>query len=101
MADVMFPFLALIPNLKKKMLKLNWNSLELIPEITIPILFVTGDKDTFVPMHMTQRLFDAATGSRHKELFVVPGGNHNDTFMVAGPAYGERLTKFIQLCHKE
>ena len=83
MADVLFPFLKLIPTIKKRMLKLNWDSLQVVTQIKTPLLFITGDMDTFVPTEMTKRLF-AAAKSEKKELMVVPGGNHNDTFAKAG-----------------
>jgi fermentation-respiration switch protein FrsA (DUF1100 family) len=99
MADVLFPFLKMIPNLKQSMLKMNWDSLKLVTEITTPILFITGDIDTFVPTEMTQRLYDAAKCDK-KELMIVPGGNHNDTFMKAGESYGLRIAAFIKKCNK-
>ena len=90
MADVLFPFLAVIKSIKNKMLKLNWDNLAKVKKITSPILFITGDLDSFVPTEMTRRLHSACQSSQ-KELWVVKGGNHNDTFMVAGEEYVTRL----------
>lgn len=95
MADTLFPFLKLIPRIKKLMLKINWDSLSKVKKITnCPVLFVSGDKDTFVPTEMTRRLYSAC-GSKQKEIWVVPGGNHNDTWMVAGEAYIIKLKAFF------
>ena len=56
---------------------------------------MTGDLDTFVPTEMTRKLFNACVSSQ-KELWVVKGGNHNDTFMVAGDEYVVRLQSFFK-----
>ncbi len=57
MADALFPFLKLIPSIKRRMLKINWDSLGKVDKVNCPILFVSGDKDSFVPTEMTQRLY--------------------------------------------
>ena len=46
MVDIMFPFLAPI---KEYVLKIGWNTNELVPKITAPLLFVMGKKDEIVP----------------------------------------------------
>ena len=53
MADALFPFLKLIPSIKRRMLKINWDSLGKVEKVSCPILFVSGDKDSFVPTEMT------------------------------------------------
>ena len=53
MADVLFPFLGWMPDLKKKMLRLNWDSFSLVQQLKLPVLFVTGDKDEIVPTEMS------------------------------------------------
>lgn len=95
MADQLFPFLALIKTIKNKMLKLNWDNLAKVKKITSPILFITGSLDSFVPTEMTRRLHNECKSSQ-KELWVVLGGNHNDTFMVAGEEYVTRLQSFFE-----
>lgn len=54
MADQLFPFLKLVPWLKQQMLKVHWDSLDKVAQINCPVLFVTGDLDSFVPTHMTK-----------------------------------------------
>ena len=44
-ADSLFPFLKAIPNLKRKMLRLDWNSESKIADVKLPILFVAGQRD--------------------------------------------------------
>ena len=45
--------------------------------ITVPTLIVQGDKDEFVPLHQSQRLFDALRGP--KRLDLLPGADHQFT----------------------
>jgi hypothetical protein len=60
MADSMFPFLKLLGPIKNKMIKINWDSLSKVRKVNCPLLFISGDKDTFVPTEMTQRLYAAS-----------------------------------------
>lgn len=60
----------------------------------MPTLFISGDIDSFVPTEQTIRLHHACS-SPNKELWIVPGGNHNDTWLIAGPAYMEKLKGFF------
>ena len=56
----MFPFLKLLGPIKNKMIKINWDSLSKVRKVNCPLLFISGDKDTFVPTEMTQRLYAAS-----------------------------------------
>ena len=80
-ADALFPFLKLIPNIKQSMLRLDWASEDHIGEIKKPILFVCGTVDKLCPMAMTNELHEAAVKSENKEMFIVPNGDHNNTFI--------------------
>lgn len=61
MADSIFPFFKQLPWLKRLMLKLNWDSLACVKSMKTPVLFITGDRDNFVPTEMTVRLYLAST----------------------------------------
>ena len=49
MADQLFPFLAKLGKIKDFMMKLKWENNTEIQDVTSPVLFISGDKDTFVP----------------------------------------------------
>mgnify|MGYP006111160597 CR=1 FL=1 len=49
MADQLFSFLKHLGPIKQKMLKLKWENLTQVPDITCPILYISGSADTFVP----------------------------------------------------
>lgn len=66
---------------------MNWDSHTLIKKVNLPVLFVTGDRDEIVPTEMSLKLHDACP-SLVKEIMVVEGGTHNDTYVKAGDSYG-------------
>ena len=92
MVDVVFPVLSYF---KWAVLRIRWASVELIPTLRQPMLFISGAKDKLVPSWMVQRLHDAAAASSHREIFSVAEGTHNDTFQKAGPEYVRRLRAFL------
>lgn len=87
-----------IPNIKRKMLRLDWDSEAKIAQVRLPILLIAGQRDQLCPMSMTMELYNAATKTQKKTLFTVPGGDHNDTFLRAGPEYVTRLRTFMCEC---
>jgi hypothetical protein len=42
--------------------------------IRVPVLIVQGDRDEYVPLHQTQRLYEAIRGEKH--LSLLPGASH-------------------------
>lgn len=71
-----------------------YDSLGLISRLKIPVLIIHGERDEVIPLSMGQRLFAAAP--EPKELYIIPRAMHNDTYIVGGPAYFDRLRRF---CH--
>jgi fermentation-respiration switch protein FrsA (DUF1100 family) len=65
-----------------------------VARASAPFLFIHGDADTFVPAEMAEELFAAAAPER-KELFIVPGAAHADSYRTAGSAYADRVAAFV------
>ena len=84
MADHLTLIFKYLPNLKKMILRLRWENINQVSHIKTPILFIAGDSDGLVPTEMTHRLADKAINTKLKRKWIVPGGHHNDTFLVAG-----------------
>ena len=101
MADLIFPFLKSLGPIKNLMLKLDWNSEKQISKITRPILIVAGAIDGLCPMAMSKALYNAATNSKGKQMFVVPNGDHNTTYIAAGEEYFTFLRQFMKICLNE
>lgn len=59
----------------------------------IPILFIHGDKDTFVPTHMAFDVYQAAQGP--KELYIVPEAKHAYAYVTNKQEYRFRIKRFL------
>ncbi|MDR3336002.1 MAG: alpha/beta hydrolase [Treponema sp.] len=68
--------------------------LERIRRVKIPVLFIHGDADRFVPFSMVHTLYEACPAS--KELFVVSGARHAEAFGVNPEEYQKRVIQFVQ-----
>lgn len=58
-----------------------------------PMLFIHGDKDTFVPFGMLQQLYDAKPGK--KEMWITKGTEHAASYLDYPQEYTERVRKFL------
>jgi uncharacterized protein len=59
-----------------------------------PILFIAGEKDEICPPENARLMYEVAD-SPHKELFIVPGAEHDQTYAVAPYDYEETVVKFL------
>ena len=67
--------------------------LEDVTRLRIPILFIHGTSDSFINFDYSKMLYHRAREPR--ELFLVPGANHNDVWEVAGSSYETRVLGFL------
>lgn len=75
-------------------IKTKLNSIEKIRSVQVPLLVLHGTDDRTVPFELGQRLFEAA--NEPKEFYSIQGADHNDTYVVGGKPYFEKLTEFIR-----
>lgn len=59
----------------------------------VPILFIHGKNDEYVPPRMTQQLYDSCPAP--KKLLLVPGAEHANSSSVNPALYEEYLTEFL------
>lgn len=59
----------------------------------LPLLYICGDSDLYVPADMAMRIFDACAAE--KELLLVPGAGHAASYMLAKEQYQKAVTDFI------
>jgi fermentation-respiration switch protein FrsA (DUF1100 family) len=76
------------------LLRHKLNALAKIPQVKAQTLFFHGDQDDIVPMRLGRELFEAATAS--KEWVTLEGAGHNDTYLVAGQAYFDKMEAFVR-----
>jgi fermentation-respiration switch protein FrsA (DUF1100 family) len=70
------------------------NAVGEIGRVKVPILFVHGDKDRIVPIRLGQKLYEAA--SHPKEFYTIAGAGHNDTYVVGGKEYFDKIKVFLE-----
>ena len=70
------------------------SALKQIKKCRLPILFIHGGKDYFVPTEMAYRLYEAA--ECEKELFVVPEAGHGVSGHVSRKLYWEKIEAFTK-----
>jgi alpha-beta hydrolase superfamily lysophospholipase len=70
-----------------------FNNLEKIREIKIPTLILHGAEDQFIPLNEAVKL-QAESGARTKQLYVVPGADHNSLIVRGGAIYFETIKGF-------
>jgi fermentation-respiration switch protein FrsA (DUF1100 family) len=63
-----------------------------IERVNCPLFIIHGTSDSVIPIWHGQKLFGLAR--EPKRFLAVPGADHNDLDMVAGPAYGQALQAF-------
>ena len=69
------------------------SALECVKKATVPILFIHGDKDKFVPYSMIDKLYDAT--SSPKEKLTIDGGEHANSDLVSPFLYWLTLEDFL------
>jgi len=60
-----------------------------------PVLFIGGGRDSIVPAETARRMYDAAS-SPTKELLIIPGAGHNDTYRVNPHLYESAVLDFLR-----
>jgi fermentation-respiration switch protein FrsA (DUF1100 family) len=78
--------------------KYGWNfkeasSLKQVAKSQLPMLFIHGDKDTYVPTWMVYSLYEAKPGP--KELWIVPGAAHAVSYKENKQEYTDRVRAFV------
>lgn len=69
------------------------SSLNAVRKCSLPMLFIHGDEDTFVPTEMAYKLYDAKP--EPKELWIVPHTPHAVSYKNEPKEYTDRVGRFI------
>ena len=69
------------------------DSLKQLKQNHKPMLFIHGEKDTFVPTKMVYANYHASSGP--KELWLVPGASHAKSFATHPYEYQQKIEKFL------
>jgi len=70
------------------------SALKQVAKSRIPIMFIHGDSDRYVPTFMAYQLYDAARCE--KTLWIVEGAAHAKAFYTATDEYKKRVEEFLE-----
>lgn len=76
-----------------KLLEQRLNAIDKIGRVTSPIIFFYGDQDEIVPHRLGRELYERARAP--KEFVTLYGAGHNDTYLVGGEAYFNKVRDFF------
>ncbi|MGA5591434.1 alpha/beta hydrolase [Enterococcus mundtii] len=60
----------------------------------LPMLFIHGDADTFVPYEMLDKVYQATNGP--KEKYIVPGAEHAKAYSIDPDNYQKTVSSFLE-----
>lgn len=75
----------------------KYQPIDSVKRTKIPVIFIHGDADTFVPTYMSEVLYEACA-SEHKSLVKIKGAGHGVAFPVDEEGYIEALRSFEAEC---
>jgi len=65
-----------------------------VAKATVPMLFIHGDQDEFVPFSMMQPLYEACSNPE-KDFLVVVGAEHANSVLINPELYWQKVDSFI------
>ena len=71
----------------------RFDSIEKVSRLQVPVLYIHGTSDTFVPHEMSRRLYQRTASA--KQLKLILGGGHNNSAAVGGDEYLRAVRNFI------
>src|SRR5690625_2787970 len=88
------PTLSLVTKQRANYSLTEASALEQVKKATVPILYMTGESDTFVPTEMANELYENTKSE--KEFYSYPGANHGESFVLYRNDYLSKMTSFIK-----
>jgi fermentation-respiration switch protein FrsA (DUF1100 family) len=66
---------------------------KIIPDLNVPVFFVHGSADTYVPPYMSQRLYDKK--KNNKKIWIAPGSEHSMSYVDHKEDYEKQMNDFL------
>lgn len=70
----------------------DYSTIEAMKVCKVPVLFIHGTDDSFVPVEMTYENYKACAAPKY--LLIVPGADHGMSYMTDRPAYEKTVLDF-------
>lgn len=94
-----FPIFPIIKAMQKKRAGYDFqedtDALSAVKNAKVPMLFIHGDKDNFVPTYMAALLHNACTAS-YKDILIVKGADHAMSYKEGKEEYEQKVGEFIE-----
>ena len=90
-----FPMIQIVDRVNKKKAGYGLdecNAAREVQKATVPILFIHGESDTFVPTRMCKEIYDNCAST--KQILTVPGAAHAESYYKDTAAYEQALDSF-------
>jgi fermentation-respiration switch protein FrsA (DUF1100 family) len=78
------------------LLSARFRLIDAVAAVRVPVLVIHGEQDDLVPVELGRAVFDAARPP--KAWYGIAGAGHNDTFVIGGRRYFQRLVEFAAEC---
>lgn len=72
----------------------SYSPMEAVKNASVPIIFIHGREDAFVPCQMSEKMYEACTS--RKELFTVEGAGHGLACLLDPEGYYRALREFFE-----
>ena len=76
----------------------RFDSISKVGRLRIPVLYIHGTADTYVPPEMSRELFNRTPS--YKQIKLIDGGGHNNSAAVGGDEYLQTVRNFIDFARK-
>jgi len=93
---LIYPFITLAARIFGRFNLNETSPIEAMKNAKIPVIFIHGDADDFVPCDMSSRLYEACV--TQKKFVVIHGAGHGLAFPIDQTGYVEALRQFEQEC---
>ena len=99
MIDTVFPRML---RWVKRLNRNRWDTLSFIPDVRVPVLFLSGRRDELVPPRHMDILYELCRNGASPlcKMVHIEDGTHNDTWYRGGRLYYESITSFIEEAQK-
>lgn len=92
--NLLYPFVKLGARIYGRFDLDELSPIEQVKKAKMPIIFVHGDKDDFVPLDMSRRNYEAC-GSEKKKFLIIKGAAHGLAYPIAQEEYINELRQFF------
>src|SRR5699024_891373 len=69
------------------------SAIDQVRKAEVPILYIHGEADTFVPTEMSEDMYEATNSDA--ELWTVPDAGHGEAFVIAKDMYEKMMDQFL------